>query len=149
MHRGVVGLLLTLAAPVAASAQAQDSANPVAIVREYIAAQNRGDVDRMLSLLADRVEIRFGLTDARLASSASSENQGELRQRFTRIVQGFPGARSEILEVISDGSVVMTKERTSGLPGGGSDTGLAMYRVQNGKIHTLWAVSSNAAAGND
>ena len=149
MHRGVVGLLLTLAAPVAASAQAQDSANPVAIVREYIAAQNRGDVDRMLSLLADRVEIRVGLTNARLASSALSENQTELRARFTRVVQGFPGARSEILEAISDGSVVMTKERTSGLPAGNSESGLAMYRVQNGKIHMLWAVSSSAAAGND
>jgi hypothetical protein len=101
----------------------------------------------MLSLLADQVEIRVGLTNAELISRALSENQSQLRVRFTRILQGLPNARTEVLELISDGSVVITKERTTGLLGDISDTALAIYRVRHGKIDTLWAVSSSLSAG--
>lgn len=147
MCRLLLSSLLVLGAPCPAVAQASIPTDPVGVVREYIAAQNRGDVDRMLSLLADQVEIRVGLTNAELTSRALSENQSQLRVRFTRILQGVPNARTEVLELISDGSVVITKERTTGLPGDISDTGLAIYRVRKGKIDTLWAVSSSLSAG--
>lgn len=144
MHRVPLGLLLVVAAAGFGSAPPSNPADPVGVVREYIAAQNRHDIDRMLSLLADQVEFRVGLSKAALTSS--SENHSQLRTRFTRIVEALPNARFEVLEVISDGSVVMTRERTTGLPGGGSDTGLAMYRVRDGRIETLWVVSSSSGS---
>jgi hypothetical protein len=146
--RSALLLLLVSASPSATLAQVTSSTtDPITVVREYIGAQNRGDVDKMLSLLAEQVEIRVGLTNATLATSALSENQAQLRTRFTRIVQNFPSARSEVLEVISEGSVVMTKERTTGLPGDCTDTGLAMYKVRNGRIEAMWVVSSSGASG--
>ena len=142
MHRVLLGLLLVVAATGPGFAQVSNPLDPVGVVPEYITAQNRHDIDRMLSLLADQVEFRIGLSKATLASA--SENHAQLRTRFTRIAENLPNARTEVLELISDGSVIMTKERTTGLPGGGSDTGLAMYRVRDGKIETLWVVSSSS-----
>ena len=52
-----------------------------------------------------------------------------------------PDARFEILEVISDDSVVMTKLRITGIPESKSVIDLAMYVVRNGKIESLWVVS--------
>jgi hypothetical protein len=141
MRRLLLSSMLVLA-PIPALAQASISTDPVGVVREYIAAQNRGDVDRMLSFFADQVQIRFGLTNAEVTSSAVSENQSQLRLRFTRIVQSVPKAQFEVLQIISDGSVVITKERTTGLPGDLSETGLAVYRVRNGKIEMLWIFSA-------
>jgi|WetSurMetagenome_2_1015567.scaffolds.fasta_scaffold1412686_1 hypothetical protein len=144
MHRVLLSLLLIVATTGAGFAQASDPLDPVDVVREYIAAQNRHNIDRMLSLLADQVEFRSGLSKATLTSA--SENHAQLRTRFARIAEHLPNARTEVLELISDGSVVMTKERTTGLSGGGSDTGLAMYRVRDGKIETLWVVSSSSGS---
>lgn len=144
MHRVLLDLLLVVAATGPGFAQASNPLDPVGVVREYIAAQNRHDIDRMLSLLADQVEFRIGFSKATLTSA--SENHAQLRTRFTRMAENLPNARTEVLELISDGSVIMTKERTTGLPGGGSDTGLAMYRVRDGKIETLWVVSSSSGS---
>jgi hypothetical protein len=148
MRRFMLAPLLVLATPPMLLAQATSTpTDPVAVVREYIAAQNRGDVDRMLTLVGDPVEIRAGLTTAVLTSSALSENRMQLRTRFTRMIEGCPGAHSEILEVLTEGSVVVVKERMTGLPGGVSATGLTMYRVRNGKIESMWVVSSSSSAG--
>jgi hypothetical protein len=148
MHRLLLTAFVVLGASNLAFAQVKSiPTEPVAVVREYIAAQNRGDINRMLSFLADRVEIRVGVTDAAVKSSAVAENPSQLRVRFSRIAQTVPNARTEVLELMSDGSLVITKERTTGLPGNSSDTGLAMYRVHNGKIDTLWALSSSSSSG--
>jgi hypothetical protein len=96
----------------------------------------------MLTLVADPAEIHFGLSNPSPTGGVASENHSQLRARFTRIVKSLPNARTEVLEVISNGSVVVTKEHTTGLPGDGSDTGVAMYRVRSGKIDLLWLVSS-------
>jgi hypothetical protein len=140
-------LLVIAASPFTAPAQVVTrAADPQTVVREYIAAQNRHDVDRMLSLVADPLEIRTGLSNASLAN-ALSEDQSHLRERFARIVASFPGAHTDVLEVMTEGGVVVTRERTTGLPGNRSDTGLAMYRVQNGRIVSFWIVSSTTTAG--
>jgi hypothetical protein len=149
MSRLLIGTLVLLTAPATVMAQRSGQADPGAVVRDYIAAQNRGDIDRLLSFFADQVEIRVGLTTAELTRTAMSENQAQLRARFAQIIRNFPSARSEVLESISDGSVVMTKERTTGLRAGGSDMGLAVYRVRNGKIEAMWVVSSAAASGDN
>jgi hypothetical protein len=146
MSRFLIGFLMVLAAPAIVVAQAPAQADSRAVVRGYIDAQNQRNVDRILSFFADQVEIRVGLTTAELTRSAMSENRTQLRTRFAQIIQNFPNARWEVLEVISDGSVAMTKERATGL-GDGTDTGLAMYRVRNGKIEAMWVVSSSATSG--
>ena len=99
MHRVLLGLLLVVAATGPGFAQASNPLDPVGVVREeYITAQNRHDIDRMLSLLADQVEFRIGLSKATLASA--SENHAQLRTRFTRIAENLPkrahrGARAD------------------------------------------------------
>ncbi len=136
----LLGALLVAGNAAAALAQvASVPTDPVGVVKEYIAAQNRHDVDRMLSLLADRVEIRIGLG----ATPSTSDTQSQMRERLTRIAQLAPNARTEVLDLITDGPVVMTRERTTGLADGGTETGLAIYRVRNGKIGILWVVSSS------
>jgi hypothetical protein len=148
MRRFLLTSMLLLTVPAAALAQATPTPNdPTAVVRDYVSAQNRGDIDRMLALVADQLELRTGLTTARISESTSSENKAQLRARFNQMNERFPQARSEILELMTQGGVVITKERMDGLPGGVSDTGIAMYRVRNGKIESIWLVSSAAAAG--
>jgi hypothetical protein len=147
MRRLPLFLVVIAASPLTASAQVASSpTDPLNVVREYIAAQNRHDVDRMLSLVADPLEIRTGLTNASL-TNALSEDRSHLRERLARIVAGFPDTHTDVLEVMTEGGVVVTRERTTGLPGNRSDTGLAMYRVRNGRIESFWIVSSNTAAG--
>jgi hypothetical protein len=146
----LVASIILLTGPVRVLAQLPlTPAEPVTVVREYIAAQNRGDIDRMMSLLADQVVLRTGFVPGAAPETTRTQSNAELRNQFTQMLQRLPGARSEILEVITEGVVVITRERTTGLPNGGSDTGLAIYQVRNGKIDNLWIVSSRAVAANE
>ena len=120
---------------------------PTAVVREYVAAQNRGDIERMLALVADRVEMRTGLSLPTMTQSTISENKTQLRRRFAQIARQAPQARTEITEVMTQGGVVITKERMTRLPDG-TGSGIALYNVRAGKIESIWLISAEASGGN-
>jgi hypothetical protein len=131
-------LLLALGClfPAVAAAQTDTGQTPEAVVRANIAAENAHDVDRILATLAERVDFRIHM--AGHADSTFALTSEQQRETYDRAVRLAPNVRFQILEQIVSGPVVVSREEISGLEGGARQVGLTVYRVEHGRIVSLW-----------
>lgn len=53
-----------------------------------------------------------------------------------------PESHFEVASQIQAGPFVVNREEASGLPGGGSEAGLAMCHVVHGRIAALWILNA-------
>jgi hypothetical protein len=65
-----------------------------------------------------------------------------LRRTYERAVTAAPQSHFTVLSQIVSGSLVVSREEASGLPGGVREVGLAMYRVVQGRIVALWILNT-------
>ena len=64
------------------------------------------------------------------------------RRTYERAVSAAPNSHFTALEQIVSGPVIVSREEGSGLPGGAREIGLAMYRVEDGRIVGLWILNT-------
>ena len=113
---------------------------PVDVVRAHIDAENAHDVERILATLADSFQLHVLHANGR--DSVHYMDHSAQRRSYQRAVTAAPDSHFEVLSQIQSGPFVVNREEASGLPGGASEVGLAMYRIVNGRIATLWILNS-------
>ena len=119
--------------------RASPLADPVAVVRAYVDDQNERDLNGMLRLVADTIEVREGLPNGPKVVAGGKQSREQFRAQIQKAFQSAPNARFEIVEVLAEGSIVVTKERATGLPSE-NGIGVAVYRVRQGRIDLLWLI---------
>ncbi|HET7551388.1 MAG TPA: hypothetical protein VFK04_08855 [Gemmatimonadaceae bacterium] len=94
----------------------------------------------MLATLADSFQLH--VLQASGHDSVRHMDRSAQRRSYQRAVTAAPESHFEVLSQIQSGPLVVNREVASGLPGGASEVGLAMYRVVNGRIAALWILNS-------
>lgn len=122
------------------SPAATSSREPGDVVRAHLDAENAHDVERILATLADSFQLHVLQTNGR--DSVHYMDRSAQRRSYQRAVTSAPDSHFEVLSQIQSGPFVVSREKASGLPGGASEVGLAMYRVVNGHIAALWILNS-------
>jgi hypothetical protein len=135
-----VALAATLLACAKASNAATSSQAPVDVVAAHLDAENAHDVERILATLADSFQLHVLQANGR--DSVHHMNRSAQRRSYQRAVTAAPQSHFEMLSQIQSGPFVVNREEASGLPGGASEVGLAMYHVVNGRIAALWILNS-------
>jgi hypothetical protein len=133
-------LVLALLCSTAAHAQSRET-DPLSVVRENVAAQSAHDLDRFLATFADTIEYHIQKTSP-VRDSVNVVLHHELRSGYEQAFKDLPNMRFEILDAMVSGPLVVTTERVTGFPGYASLTGVAVYRVRNGRIDALWTFST-------
>ncbi|MBB4637717.1 nuclear transport factor 2 family protein [Longimicrobium terrae] len=139
-------VLLCSTAAHAQSGAAPLTTDPLSVVRENVAAQSAHDLDRFLATFADTVEYHIQKTGP-VRDSVNVVLHHELRSGYGQVFKDMPDTRFEILDEMVSGSIVVTTERITGFPGYASLTGVAVYRVRNGRIDALWTFSTGENPG--
>jgi hypothetical protein len=137
-------LALSAACLMSGPARAQLPHTPEAdVVSEYLAALSARDVDRVLATLADTLELHLEGSDGRGGANLL-EVTPQLRLRYSGLFERFPGARYELVDLISERELVVAKELVT-IRGIGM-VRITTYRVEGGRIRRLWVFASAAPA---
>ena len=130
-----------------AGCRSRAASDPVVVVRQYVAAQNEHDLGAMLTLLADPVDLHVGFPDAQGPVVALHLSGEQRRAQFEKAFQSQPSVRFQIVDILTEGAVVVTRERASGLPPETAAVGLCVYRVRGGRIDYMWVIPPVALSG--
>jgi hypothetical protein len=114
-----------------ANASQAPAAAPAAIVQAQVDAFNKGDSDRFSSFYADDVE----LFDLGSTSAPTLSGRAALIARYKPMLSKYHPKATIISRIVS-GSFVIDHEKTEA--GRRSTTGVAIYRVEGGKIRRVW-----------
>ncbi len=115
-----------------------EDAGPLAVVRAYVDAFNRHDVEDLLSRASPAVE----WVNVR-GSVASVEVRGRetLRDYMATYFEAQPAVRSELEDAVATGDFVAVRERVFWTTPDGeerSQAALAVYRVREGLVQRVW-----------
>lgn len=126
-------LVLAIAMPQAAAAPD----GPEALVREFVAAYNAHDVDRMLASCAQDVRWMSVSADKLTVETSGTEKLAEAMRTYFR---DLPSTRSELRSVLVSGNFVMASEQAMWESGGQTRTqcSASVYEVREGKIQAVW-----------
>ena len=126
-------ILLTLVMAQAAAA----ADKPDKLVREFVAAFNAHDVDRMLTSCAPDVRWMNLAADKLTVETSGTEKLAESMRGYFRRV---PSARSELRGVVVSGNFVTAVERATWESKGQERTqcSVSVYEVREGKVHSVW-----------
>jgi hypothetical protein len=104
------------------------------VVREYVAAQNAHQLDKLGTLAADSLQVGylFGATGGpgKMAVESRAQHLALVSSAITR----FPKIRFEIVSLVTEKNIVVTKENLTGGGPTGSQLGMSIYRVNGGRI---------------
>ena len=145
MRTRIQGLIVALTASTTAcdrgSAAPAGPAAPLAVVSAHLAAENAHDVSRILSTLADTVEMRIMRPLEGRDTLLQLDRDGQ-RGAYAHAVTSAPESHFTVISQIVSGPLVISREEVSGLPGGSREIGLMLYRVRSGRIVALWILNS-------
>lgn len=109
-----------------------DSPTPEAVVDRHLEAYNAGDVDAFLDCFAADAVVAPLDRDAEPMASGHDA----IRDQYEPLFEEH-APEAEILERVSFGPFVVDHERVRGVDGGPLEA-LAVYRVEDGAIASLW-----------
>jgi hypothetical protein len=110
------------------------------VIRRFVAASNRGDVEAFLSFFsADSKDFRgaddpHGLADKLLARMSSVDSR---RATISAAFRSGPAGQAEIVDLLSFADFVVSRDRVT-LPGGRLVHQMKIYRVRDGLITHDW-----------
>jgi hypothetical protein len=134
-------VVLLIAGTTTSPANAQSA--PEAVVRAHIEAHNAHDIEALLKTLAEVVDMRILVPDG-TPETKNLLDRAQQRQRFLTAFRFNPNARSRVLSVVTSGSTVVVRDEGTGLVGGTRQAGLALYRVDRGRISAIWILNTEA-----
>ena len=91
-----------------------DSRNPESVVKDFIAAENAHNIDKLFALSADALDFRSFNPDGTLAFD-QVRLRLEQRGYFEQAVHLNPQSHFRIVSMIVSGPVVVTEEEVTGL----------------------------------
>jgi predicted ester cyclase len=112
----------------------------VTVVQQYVSAQNAHDYNKMGTLVADSIETGTLFADHGVPAKTSKESRSQHLAQVTRVMTRFPRIRFEIISILSEGNIVVTRELFSGGSEAGSEIGVSLYRVNGGKIDYMLTI---------
>jgi hypothetical protein len=107
---------------------------PATVIQRQVAAYNAHDADAFASTYA---------TDAQVFNHPSElleSGRDEIRASYAAFFAQAPNVRAEILETMTMGNYVVTRERIAGLPDARTVDGIVIYRVEDGLIGRVWII---------
>ena len=138
MKRLLCPLLATLLAASAGLAQYSPEAD---VVSEHLAALSARNLDGVLRTLADTVELHVEGSGGRGGANVV-EAQPQLRLRYAGLLERYPNARYELIDLLSERELVVARElvtiREVGI------VRVTAYRVEDGRIRRMWVYFSTA-----
>ncbi len=142
MKRRISIALLTPLVAAGLCAYAADRTSPEAVVRQYVQAWNDSDLDAFLALAApDAKTWRRDGDDDGLQGRPVVRGEPQARARHYRAAFAKrPYVRVEIVALQAIDDIVVSRERVSGLPAGGSADELTVYQVSDGLIRGVWHI---------
>jgi hypothetical protein len=108
-----------------------DSASAM-LVAGQVAAYNDRDLERFLSSFAPDVQL-YAFPDSLLYTGRDT-----LRVVYGRLFADAGALHARVTHRLTAGRWVVDREITTGLPGHGPLTGLAIYEVRDGQITRVW-----------
>ena len=122
----------------AVPAAAQPATPEQQVVERFLDAYNRHDVEAMLALAHPEIQ---WLSVAGEEDSIETSGASALREALVGYFASLPSARSTIEGILPSGRFVSVWERAhwqakSG--GARTQSSLAVYEVEGGKIHRIW-----------
>ena len=132
-------LALVAAAMMIASltASAQSGMSPDAVVREYAATWNAGDLDAFLALHSPDVK-KYRRDDATSQFELTTTGRSVVRQKYQPLFAKEQRVLVEIVSMTSLGEIVVSRDRVSGGADGHVSHELTMYQVRDGLIQNVW-----------
>lgn len=118
-------MALALGAPAAAATALSD---PEAVVRAYADAATRHDLEGLLALYAP--DIRKYRFPGEFASQGVDHN----REVYIRNFAANPNLKVQILQTITVGDKVVSRDRVTDLAGGKTSEEITIYQVREGHI---------------
>ncbi|CAN5383640.1 nuclear transport factor 2 family protein [soil metagenome] len=106
--------------------------SPVDTVQRQLDAYNALDLDRFVAQYTDDVQVFQPPSTEPFLSGKAAFAAHYANNRFTR-----PELQAELINRMVVGDVVVDQERISGLDGGVREA-IAVYRVVDGLISTVW-----------
>jgi hypothetical protein len=110
------------------------ASSPEHVVREWLAAFNRGDADAMVALYADDAQHTSPrLRDARPASGGRLVGKAALRRWWQEAFDNLPGIRYELVNLIP-GEGIVAFEYVRHRPGEAGMQVAEVFEIREGKI---------------
>ena len=136
----MAGTALVLGAGAGFTLWAGAPPSPVGVVQKYVAAQNAHDYATMEPLLAESIQVSL-LFDSRDGPASTNRlSRMTLIASIKRAANRFPNIRFEIVSVMSEGRIVTTRELFTGGAEPGSQVGMTVYRVTEGRIDYIGVI---------
>ena len=115
----------------ASSGVAAPVRDPEAVVRAYADAATRHDLEALLALYAPDVR------KYRFPGSFASQGLEHNREVYIRTFAENPNLKVEILQMITLGDKVVSRDRVTDLAGGRVAEEINVYQVENGHISNI------------
>jgi hypothetical protein len=118
-------------------ALAQGDATPEAVVRQYAATWNAGELNAFLALHSTDVR-KYRRSDATSEFQLTTVGRDVVREKYEPLFAKSPRVKVEIASMTSLGEIVVTRDRVSGAADGHVSHELTMYQVRDGLIRNIW-----------
>jgi len=112
----------------------QDLSQPEKIVQQQVNAYNAHDLETFLSFYSDSVAAYI------FPNYPLGKGKEAFRLEYGRQFRTAPNRQVEIKERICLGDYVIDKEFTTGMAGCNTLEGLAIYKVEDNLISTVWFI---------
>jgi hypothetical protein len=115
------------------SGQDPKKETPERIVQEQVEAYNRHDLDAFLGFYSPEIKL-YDFPDKEISSGLD-----EMRKVYGKLFADNPELKVDIVKRIIQGDILIDQESIVGA-GRRRSTAIAIYRVREGKIATVWFV---------
>jgi hypothetical protein len=102
------------------------------VVQVQLEAYNRRDLDGFMAMLAPEIQL-YAFPDTLLHAG-----HDELRRVYGELFATATELRARVLDRVVQGNYVTDREVTTGMPGKGPLTGVAIYAVRDGRVARIW-----------
>jgi len=139
MHKNRIVILFHffLISATQAFAQTSIDSSSVTILRTYVEAYNRHDVDKLMTMVADDFTY---LSVAGDSMQCDIRGSAPLREWLTGYFRSLPTVRSVIEDVFPCGAYLAMRESAiwQSKKGERSQVSIGVYEIQNGRIRRAW-----------
>ncbi len=102
------------------------------VVQAQVEAYNRHELEAFAATYASDVRF-YAFPDSLISSGRDA-----LRRDFGQLFTNAPKLHATILTRVVQGNFVIDQELVTGLPNGGTLTGIVIYEVKNAQITRVW-----------
>jgi hypothetical protein len=127
---GLLGALVSGQEPRKVDSSSPTVSEPEKIVQEQLEAYNRHDIDAFLKTYSSEIKL-YEFPDKELSSGLDA-----MRETYGKLFEREPDRKAKIARRIVQGDYVIDHEEVSG--GGRKLSAVAIYRVKDAKILTVW-----------